>query len=198
VDAIILAAGENVRLQAAGLAPGRKPLIIRDGEVLIRRLCRQVVSHVSEIIIVVSPANVEDIIFATKEFHPYYVVQPSATGPQRAVDLALHATHSSSHVLLMGDNFIQEYKHYTVTREGGPGVYVSVSDDIHLHAIDDDGRFMDEQDRWVHARTRTRWLGPVYFSNDEWTCGRNDWVSAFKGTEFTLLKRDDIEDMGTL
>lgn len=195
MDAIILAAGENVRLQAAGLAPGRKPLILRDGEVLIRRLCRQAreaevggLTVVDDIIIVCSPSNVEDIVFATKEFECMYVVQPQATGPQHALDLALRCSHPDEemYVLLMGDNYIAGDLELDERRT----ISVIISKDSDLHPITLDGRFTDDD-------TTRRWLGPVTFFRGDWVPGMSTWVDGFYDVHFHLT-HTDTEDMGTL
>lgn len=194
MDVIILAAGENVRLQAAGLAPGRKPLLLHEGEVLIRRLCRQVRSDawLDRLIIVASPRNVEDIVFATKGFDAMYVVQPEATGPQDAFNLGLELARSRSAMLLMGDNFIPEWRRID---SRWPSVHVVQSADEALHPLTDDGFFTAQR-----TGECPRWLGPLVVQRSMLTTDMmwHDWVGVFSNVGFEMLDGSGIMDMGVL
>jgi len=195
MDTIILAAGENVRLQAAGIPPGKKPLLYREGEVLVRRLCRQALENASRfspgsrLVVVTNPSNTDDIAFATREFSPRIVVQLDAIGPTHAVDLGLEVTKSHSIMLLMADNFI---KHWRTNHGFAPSVCVTTSDDHALHPIDTDGFFTDDQ------HSRIRWLGPLTFHKEMYTLEAKSWLEAFDNIQFTMHEQDGIEDMGVL
>lgn len=192
MDTIILAAGENVRLQVAGLAPGRKPLIIREGEVLIRRLCRQAQEmHGGRVVVVTSPSNTEDIVFATKDYATHYVVQAVPRGPQDAVDIALNVLRSNRTMLLMGDNFIRELPSQFHT-----GLCTIRSSDTHLQPLVN-GRFVYEDDV-ASMPMCDRWLGPLYFMPQFWHRGESDWVMAFKDAPRFNYYTCEAEDMGTL
>jgi hypothetical protein len=194
MDVIILAAGENVRLQAAGLAPGRKPLLMHEGEVLIRRLCRQVRSDawIDRLIIVVSPRNVEDIVFATKGFDAMYIVQSEATGPQDAFSLGLKLTRSSSVMLLMGDNFIPEWRHIS---SQWPSVHVVQSADEALHPLTDGGFFIAQR-----TGECPRWLGPLVVCRAMLTTDKSwrDWLDVFDDVAFDMMDSGGVMDMGVL
>lgn len=193
MDVIILAAGENVRLQVAGLAPGRKPLLMREGEVLIRRLCRQARENPCDrIVIVASPRNVEDIVFATKDFNPMYVVQPDAAGPQAAFRLGLELTRDDRVMLLMGDNFIPRWRE---NHGAYPSASVTLCGDEALHPLTDDGFFIEP-----HAGECARWLGPLTVRVDmlDLEAPWPDWVTAFDNIAFDLVIGEGVEDMGVL
>ena len=188
--AIILAAGENVRLQAAGLAPGRKPLLMHQGEVLIRRLCRQVRTQVSDTIIVCAPNNVEDIVFATKEYEPYYVVQPAARGPQEAVSLALRSALTHDNVLLMGDNFYEEFP--LLERDT---IYVTAdSTDPALHPV---GHGVFSDPKYTPPDWPVRWLGPVVFRRPAWIPLQDTWEASFRDV-FHMKEIKGVSDMGVI
>jgi hypothetical protein len=194
MDVIILAAGENVRLHAAGLAPGLKPLIVVNNEVLIRRLCRQVcdVWSTATIVIVVSPTNANEIVFATHDYLPQYVVQPKAVGPCEAVDRALRLELSPTVCLLMGDNFIKNFAPPPIIH---PAVTVTYELDANLHPLMD-GSFitpvngMDVGD--------ARWLGPLAFNTNMWCSHQQTWVQAFAKHRFQYIEASGIQDMGVL
>lgn len=195
MDTVILAAGENVRLQVAGIPPGKKPLLMCEGEVLIRRLCRQVRADRTRglddrIVIVTSPGNTEDIAFATREFSPHIVVQLDAIGPTHALDLGLELTRSNRVMLLMADNFIKDwYDNAGYT----PTVSVVLSNDHALHPISGDGFFIRDED------TLIRWLGPLTFHKDMYTPEAKSWVEAFDNIEFELLHHEgNVKDMGVV
>lgn len=194
MDTIILAAGENVRLQVAGLAPGRKPLIIREGEVLVRRLARQARERHGwehRLIVVCSPSNAEDIVFATRSLRPRYIIQPEASCPQQAVDLALDLVRTDHVMLLMGDNFIEQLPEDQFT-----GVSVTSKDDYALHPVYE-GRFIYERN--IPNIGTYRWLGPLIFMPEYWQRGATDWVHAFPplSPRFNYIKCQ-AEDMGAL
>lgn len=196
MDTVILAAGENVRLQAAGIPPGKKPLLYRDGEVLVRRLCRQAREHAGgQLTIVVSPRNAEDIAFATDPYNPRMVVQTTAYGPTHALDLALdlRAMSSNGVLLLMADNYIKEWPFPgQLTSADWPKLSVVASNDPALHPIDGEGFFTDDRDSLI------RWLGPLTFHRDMYTPESKSWLEAFDNIAFDLhtVLPGQVEDMG--
>lgn len=189
MDVIILAAGENVRLQPSGLSPGHKPLLLVEGEVLIRRLCRQANEiGAMRTIIVCAPTNVPEIVYATHTYSPHYVVQPEAVGPQEAVDRAIGLVRSSRVLLLMGDNFIPDLDHI---KDSAHIITVTHRRDDALQPIHD-GRFTydrESADAW--------WLGPLVFPTSAWTEGCRNWVEAFKYNKFKTVE-GHARDLGTL
>lgn len=190
MDVIILAAGENVRLQVAGLMPGHKPLLMVENEVLIRRLCRQARTWTAgRIIIVCSPMNAPEIVYATRIFGPHYVVQPDAIGPQDAVDRAFDLTTTHNIALLMGDNYFTNVPFMSDTP--WPSISVTYDHDEALQPLRD-GRFVpthDDADAW--------WLGPLMFPRKQWLRGQSTWVNAFGTIRFSTFK-GDTQDLGTL
>lgn len=196
MDAIILAAGENVRLQAAGLAPGKKPLLIRDGEVMLRRLARQArVLGASRIIVVASPSNAEDVAYAVTKYDARVVLQTEARGPTQAVDLGLELVQDEHCMLLMGDNYIPNDTCQDIRRLTGPRmpnwVVTTRSSDHALHAINDEGKF-------TRTESMTRWLGPLQFTVCNWVPHAGSWTEAFVATPFAIIDAEGIQDIGTL
>lgn len=190
MDVIILAAGENMRLQAAGLAPGLKPLIIVENEVLIRRLCRQARdAYGSHIVIVCSPSNAREIVYATKDYASHYVLQPEAVGPCDAVDRALPLTRSSHVMLLMGDNYLKDIPH---TYDEMNILTVQDSEDTALHKVLN-GKLVPNDYEWD-----ARWLGPLTFERKKWRTGKAQWVDALRDITFTCVWDTDAQDMGVL
>lgn len=193
MDVIILAAGENVRLQAVGLPPGMKPLMIVENEVLIRRLCRQARALTNgDIIIVCSPTNVTEVIFATQDYASHYVIQPKPEGPCDAVDRAIKLGDADDVMLLMGDNHIEEMPH--IHNGYTPVVYGRRSNELALHPISEYGHFVNG----VHAEPMFRWLGPVAFPKKAWHTGESWWAAALRDTTFIMEEWEGIRDMGVL
>jgi hypothetical protein len=175
--AVILAGGENVRLQVMGLPPGKKPLMVHNGEVLIRRLCRQVeMLGIERLVIVASPSNCEDIVFATREFDPLIIVQ--YTGDvHHAMDLAMSVVQTERVLLLMGDNYVHEVP----LVENTP--YVSV-----VRA--GDGSPLHRLSGGLH------WLGPVLFNTACYGHGAKNWDDAiFRKDQFVFVTSTS-RDMG--
>jgi NDP-sugar pyrophosphorylase family protein len=106
MDAVILAAGNGSRLKGIA-ATGMKPLLVRDGEALVGRLCRQVAPYVSRIVLVVSPVNAAAIVDLLGPEYTY-VIQPEADGPGGALLRGLEAVTSDRVLVLMGDNFMHD------------------------------------------------------------------------------------------
>lgn len=191
MDVIILAAGENVRLQAAGLPPGLKPLMIVENEVLIRRLCRQARALSNgDIIIVCSPTNVQEVIFATKDYASHYVVQPEPIGPCDAVDRAIPLGVSEDVMLLMADNFIQNMPpfHNGFT----PTVCVTRRHNLNLHPI------RNGQYTTLSEHATGWWLGPVVFPKNLWKRMCVKWETAFSAITFQEWELKGVQDMGVL
>lgn len=180
--AVILAAGENTRLQVMGLPPGKKPLMVHDGEVLIRRLCRQARSAGCEdIVIVVSPTNCEDIVFATLDFAPYIVVQCQPSSVTDAMTIGMHtmsAVYADDVLLLMGDNYVPG----EINLDAGTPhfIYTRQSTDEALTLV---------------APPTTRWVGPVFFPSTAYAPGML-WSELFNSFD-PIYITSRARDMGT-
>lgn len=105
---IILAAGNGSRLE--GIVPtGLKPLLVVNGEPLIKRLVDQVrrAKIGNAITVVVSPTNAAPICELLGEEHRY-VVQPSPRGPGDALLRGLRGWDDCRCMVLMGDNWFAD------------------------------------------------------------------------------------------
>jgi len=163
-----------------GLPPGKKPLMVHNGEVLIRRLCAQSRdAGCDRIVIVVSPGNCEDVVFATREFDPLLVVQYKQDGVHRAMDLGMMLVELCDDVLLlMGDNYVPG----DINLDGqDPFIFVRESTDAALTLV---------------GRECTRWVGPVYFPAAWHTFDADTWDVLFKTGPFTHI-HGHAKDMGT-
>jgi len=108
-DAIILAAGSNERLK--GIVPSYyKPLILVDGEPLIKRIVRQVKHwRPGRIVVVASPYNIQAIVDVLEDGGSsdlQYVIQPTPTGPINAVYRGVLACSAPAVNIICGDNII--------------------------------------------------------------------------------------------
>lgn len=197
MDVIILAAGENVRLQAAGLAPGMKPLIIVKNEVLIRRLARQArevaVMSGDRVIIVCSPDNAREVCFASNGYADHYVIQPEPKCPQEAVDRAMPLVQSEHVMLLMGDNYIEEMPDFVTSPS------ITITRDFRTHSLKGlwNGSFWDLSEH-PGGSPDALWLGPIVFPKVKWREGHHTWTFALPTVKFTYIEATGIKDMGVL
>lgn len=103
---IILAAGNGSRLD--GIVPiGLKPLLLVNGEPLIKRLVRQAAGVSNDITVVVSPTNVGPIIELIGPSLDY-VVQPTPFGPGDALLRGLRGWDDARCMVLLGDNWLPD------------------------------------------------------------------------------------------
>lgn len=103
-DALILAAGENTRLQGI-VPPFMKPLMLVNGKPLVRHA----IDHAMEwgakhAVIVVSPDNASLIPTVVPHVGVHWVLQPRAEGVVDAIRRGMHAVKSDMTLILCADN----------------------------------------------------------------------------------------------
>lgn len=204
--AVILAAGENARLQIAGLPPGHKPLLIWQDEVLIRRLARQCIeAKYDQTIIVVSPGNAQDICFAVEPWLDKidFVMQPRPLGPQEAIDRTIDEISVSEYVtVFMADNWMEDR-------------YVECQDIERITVTHDDDEAFTEM-QWTRgtyltfshddppmfsALDKPRWLGPLCFMRLHWALGGRTWEESLGRARLRAVyinHSEDVKDFGRL
>jgi bifunctional N-acetylglucosamine-1-phosphate-uridyltransferase/glucosamine-1-phosphate-acetyltransferase GlmU-like protein len=124
MDAVILAAGKNERLEGV-CAPYHKPLLVVNGRSLIGRLLDQLMPHLSStstVAVVVAPSNVGPIVDILRthvrraqliDFKQLvFIVQPDAGGPGQALALGLgtlgYYFNDGRVAVLCADNLIDD------------------------------------------------------------------------------------------
>lgn len=183
-DTIILAAGENVRLQAAGLPPSLKPLLMYKGEVLLRRLARQAAeAGSSRIVVVASPTNAEYVAYATKGFATDIVLQLEPRGPQDAVDTALTLLLTPLVCLLMGDNWCDDIYRFVHAHQPRINVILAAEqvDADRYTPVDSEGCIHN-----IHKQVSYRWLGPLVVDTMRWKTKSPTWREALYAVSHEL------------
>jgi dTDP-glucose pyrophosphorylase len=109
VDAIVLAAGRNDRLR--GYVPAyMKPLILVNGEPIIKTLVQGLATVAGRIIIVCAPQNATQIVDVLSGVAPLaevlFCLQPEATGPRGAVYIGAQMVTRKSVMVVCADNVI--------------------------------------------------------------------------------------------
>lgn len=109
MDAIVLAAGRNDRLR--GYVPAyMKPLILVNGEPIIKTLVQGLATVTGRIIIVCAPQNATQIVDVLQGVAPLaevlFALQPEATGPRGAVYIGAQMLSSRSVMVVCADNVI--------------------------------------------------------------------------------------------
>lgn len=167
---VILAGGAGRRL--SGVVPtGLKPLLLANGEPLVKRLVRQAYANglASSITVVVSPTNAAPIVEVVAANGVHYVVQPTPRGPGDALLRALrHVDPGHRALVVMGDNYIAD-AFFAAVYEADAALVIGTT------ALDDVARFTRvgttsaPRALWsaegpimkTEPSTRTVWCGPL-------------------------------------
>lgn len=106
MDTIILAAGRGERLNGI-VAKYHKPLVLVDGQPLVRRAA-QLALDVTDgsVVVVVAPQNAAVIAEVLEGVPAQMIVQREPTGPGDGLLVGLKITRSSKVLVLLGDNVL--------------------------------------------------------------------------------------------
>jgi NDP-sugar pyrophosphorylase family protein len=154
LQAVILAAGENVRLLEAAIERFHKPFVEIEQEPLIYTLVKTVSLHVDRIVIVCSIENVHLMheLFGDDGMIRL-VIQPEPIGPGDALMRGLECVHQTDQaIILCADNIIKREDMDAVVREARahPGLVFTTRD------VDP-----DEAERFARYRDREFFEGPL-------------------------------------
>ncbi|MEV5541263.1 NTP transferase domain-containing protein [Saccharopolyspora shandongensis] len=172
MDVVILAAGRGSRLKDI-TPPYFKPLIIVDGEPLIRRLVRTALRVSSgRIVIVAAPENALPLCQVLGDLPAEIVLQRQPNGPGDALLTGLRLVTSPEVQVLLGDNVVSVRDAEKIAQAAVPAVGV-----VLMHPAEAERyTYLTPSGCWVEklpcdeAKTEQRlhcWVGPLKLRTDE-------------------------------
>ncbi|MFI7123104.1 NTP transferase domain-containing protein [Amycolatopsis sp. NPDC049868] len=167
MDTIILAAGRGSRLE--GIAPPYfKPLLIVDGEPLIRAIARTAADVVGgRTVIVAAPENTLLLCQVLAGIPAEVVVQREPRGPGDALLTGLRLVTSPEVYVLLGDNVVSPLDAEKVAQATSPAVGVVPMP-------------LAEVERFTYLTSENRWVEKVAHSEENADGHRPCWVGPLK------------------
>lgn len=163
MDTVILAAGRGSRL--GDLAPPFfKPLLIVDGEPLVRRIARTALDlSDGRVIVVAAPENTLPLCQVLEGIPLDVVVQRQASGPGHALLTGLRLVTSTDVCVLLGDNVMSSADHREVACAPAPAVGVvelGAEAAVRYTYLAPDGTWVEKQPV-AGVPTVPCWVGPL-------------------------------------
>lgn len=176
MDTIILAAGRGERLNGI-VAKYHKPLVLVDGQPLVRRAAQLALNEANgDVVVVVAPQNASVIAEVLEGLPAQMIVQRYPTGPGDGLLIGLKVTRTDKVLILLGDNVLadEDVRNVCAAEPYGVGIQrIKISDDavrytrrrgdgwVEKEPIADFDRVPDPDDPCVLIDMIDVWVGPL-------------------------------------